>query len=122
MTKNGATALGFVDDMHNRVKAAFDSECEELEKFKAQKTESSQEHLEPWEVAYWSEKLRKERYDFDEEDLRPYFPIEHVIKGMFSLAEKIFGLNIKEREVIFVEGKIKTKVISLKPTLLGQNQ
>lgn len=105
MTKNGATALGFVNDLHRRIKVAFDKECEELEIFKAQKTGTSQEHLEPWEVAYWSEKLRRERYDFDEEDLRPYFSIDPVINGMFSIAEKIFGIKINEREVISVNGK-----------------
>jgi len=105
MTKNGATALGFVDDLHRRTKVAFDKECEELEIYKAQKTGTSQDHLEPWEVAYWSEKLRRERYDFDDEDLRPYFSIDPVINGMFSIAEKIFGIKINEREVISVNGK-----------------
>ncbi len=112
MTKNGATALGFVDDLHRRIKVAFDKECEELEIFKAQKTGRSQEHLEPWEVAYWSEKLRRERYDFDEEDLRPYFSIDPVINGMFSIAEKIFGIKISEREVIYVEGSDNNKNIN----------
>ena len=105
MTKNGNTALEFVNNLHRRIKLTFDKECEELEIFKAQKTGTLQEHLEPWEFAYWSEKLRRERYDFDEEDLRPYFSIDSVIKGMFSITEKIFGIKINEREVIYVNGE-----------------
>ncbi|MEM1221549.1 MAG: M3 family metallopeptidase, partial [Verrucomicrobiota bacterium] len=53
--------------------------------------------LEPWEVSYWAEKRRLANYDFDEEALRPYFPINRVISGMFDIAEKIFGLRISER-------------------------
>ena len=55
MTKNGNTALEFVNNLHRRIKLTFDKECEELEIFKAQKTGTLQEHLEPWEFAYWSE-------------------------------------------------------------------
>ena len=60
--------------------------------------------LEPWEVGFWSEKLKKERYDFDDEDLRPYFPIQSVLEGMFELATKVFGLSIKEKPLL-LKGK-----------------
>lgn len=54
------------------------------------------------DLAYWSEKLRKANYDFDEEELRPYFSIENVIEGMFRLTEQIFGFKIVEGKSIFV--------------------
>src|SRR5262249_48752420 len=51
--------------------------------------------LAPWDVAYYSEKLRKARYDFDEEELRPYFSVDAVLKGMFELVGKIYGLRVE---------------------------
>ncbi len=98
MAKNGRNALRFVEDMHRRVKAAFDREVQELEEFKAEQTGGARAPLAPWEVAYWSEKLRKARYDFDDEELRPYFSISKVIEGMFRLTERLFGLRISERK------------------------
>ena len=81
----------------------FNAENKELEKFKAEKTGSGTCLLEPWEVGYWAEKLKKERYDFDDEDLRPYFPIQSVLDGMFNLVTKIFGLKIVERSTLLKE-------------------
>ena len=48
----------------------------------------------PWDMAYWSEKLKKANYDFDEEELRPYFPLNNVIDGVFTHAEKLFGVKV----------------------------
>jgi len=96
MAKTGATALGFVDDLFERTKQFFDRETAELEAYKAAKTESETGPLEPWEIPYWSERRRKEQYDFDAEELRPYFPIDGVIEGMFDLVSTIFGLDIRK--------------------------
>ena len=49
--------------------------------------------IEPWDWWYYSEKIRKERYDLDEEALRPYFKLENVRKGMFLLANKLYGIT-----------------------------
>jgi oligopeptidase A len=54
-------------------------------------------------VAFWAEKLRKSRHDFDEEVLRPYFPMNRVIAGLFELARRVFGLRIVERAAGEVE-------------------
>lgn len=51
-------------------------------------------NLKPWDMAYWSEKLKLADYDFDEEQLRPYFPLEKVINGAFTHAERLFRVNI----------------------------
>jgi oligopeptidase A len=100
MAKTGAQALAFIDDLQQRVQSMFAVECRELEEFKAQQTGQPRRRLKAWEVAYWAEKLRKARYDFDEEVLRPYFPMDRVIAGLFEVAEKIFGLEIAERPVV----------------------
>ena len=59
--------------------------------------------LEPWETSYWAEKQRKELYDFDDEDLRPYFPVAQVMEGLFSLTSTIFGIRITPRPSTFFE-------------------
>ena len=97
MAKDGAKALAFVEDFQRRAAAPFARECRELEEFKAQQTGQPVSGLTPWEIAYWAEKLRQARHAFDEEVLRPYFPMDRVIAGMFELATRVFGLRITER-------------------------
>lgn len=101
MAKSGEAADAFVTDLRDKTADAFARENEQLESYKAEKTGPPRDLLEPWEAAYWSEKQKKERYDFDEEDLRPYFPIDSVLAGMFSLVTTIFGLRISERSTSF---------------------
>ena len=98
MAKSGEQALAFVENFRARCAPAFARECRELEEFRRRQLEAkaASSPLAPWEVGYWSERLRRERYDFDEEVLRPYFPMEGVVAGMFELAEKVFGLTISQ--------------------------
>jgi len=51
--------------------------------------------LEAWDLAYYSEKLKQSRYGISEEELRPYFPIDHVLQGLFSLATRLFGIRLE---------------------------
>jgi oligopeptidase A len=97
MAKDGATALGFVEDLYRRTKPFFDVETAELEAYKAEKTGGETGRLEPWELAYWAEKKRQQQYDFDDEQLRPYFSMESVIGGMFDIASDIFGIRLNEK-------------------------
>jgi len=101
MAKNGRAALDFIEDLHQRIKTAFKRECLLLEKYKAKETGKRKAPLDPWEVAFWSEKMRLESYGFNEEELRPYFPIDRVIQGMFEIVETIYNINIKEKPSIF---------------------
>jgi len=103
MAKDGARALAFLDDLQTRATAAFERETRELEEFKAAETGQPRARLAPWELAYWSEKLRRSRYDFDEEWLRPYFPMDRVVAGLFELCGRVFGLRIQERAAGEVE-------------------
>jgi len=97
MAKSGARALAFIEDLHRKVKPAFERETRELEEFKAQQTGRPVARLAPWELGYWAEKLRRARYDFDEEQLRPYFPLPGVLAGMFGIVGRVFGLRVTER-------------------------
>ena len=97
MVASGTAALRFGKDIFNNVQKKFLEEMVALRSFKSQATGKESSLLEPWESAYWAEKQQAAHYDFDEEALRPYFPINRVIKGMYDIAEKLFGLQIKER-------------------------
>jgi len=56
--------------------------------------------LEPWDWWYYAEKVKKEKYDLDEDELRPYFEVNNVIKGVFTLSENLFGIQFEERNDI----------------------
>ena len=103
MAKSGETALRFVEDLHDRIHPAFLAEHKQLAHYKAAKSGQPVSLLEPWEVAYWAEKQRQENYDFDEEALRPYFPVDGVMAGMFEIASRLFGITIRELETAFLE-------------------
>lgn len=98
MAQSGRKALDFVEDLFGRAKPAFDEETRQLESFKATQLGREPEPLEPWEMAYWSEKQRRALFEFDEEELRPYFPIDSTIAGMFEIVERIFGVTVTERK------------------------
>ena len=70
-------------------------EREELQKMMAE--DGTKEKLEAWDWWYYSEKLRKQKYDLDDELLKPYFELYSVRKGLFDVAGKLFGLSFKER-------------------------
>lgn len=54
--------------------------------------------MKPWDVGYYSEKLKKQKYDFDSELLRPYFSVDAVLKGCFTHCEKLFGLTFRDTQ------------------------
>lgn len=97
MAKDGKTALEFVEDLFRRTQGKFKEENEELQNFRASETGEAVRPLYPWENAYWSEKLRRSQYDFDEEALRPYFSINNVLTGMFRICESLFSIKVIER-------------------------
>jgi oligopeptidase A len=54
--------------------------------------------LNPWDVAYYSEKLRLERFSISDEELRPYFPLQRVLEGLFGVLEQLYGIRVEEQE------------------------
>jgi oligopeptidase A len=94
MAKTGDTASSFVNTLRVRVENFFEREKRELEEFFVSSTGSPSSALQPWDVAFYAEKMRKANYDFDEEELRPYFPLPKVIQGMFDLMGRVFALKV----------------------------
>ena len=54
--------------------------------------------LKPWDVNFWAERLRQERFDLDQEALRPWFPLPQVLEGLFGLCERLFGIRIQSAD------------------------
>jgi oligopeptidase A len=98
MAKTGAEAQRFVDDLGEKTRPAFEREKAELLAFRRELEGPSAPELEPWDVAYYSEKLKLLRYAFDDEKLRPYFSFERVLDGAFRLAETLYGVRIEKVE------------------------
>lgn len=76
----------------NAYRPALDAEMKELSEF-ASKIEGRPVTIMPWDYSYYSNKLKAEKYSFDEEALRPYFELDKVIEGVFGLATKLYGLT-----------------------------
>ncbi|HLU49695.1 MAG TPA: M3 family metallopeptidase, partial [Planctomycetota bacterium] len=93
MAKSGKKALDFVNMLRERLLPGFERENAELLAF-ARKNGHEGE-LEPWDTAYWAEKQRRALYDFDEETLRPYHPLDRVLRGLFEIASKLYGITIE---------------------------
>ncbi len=88
MAKTGRAAQEFCLDLRRKTEPAFLREKAELERFAGHP-------LQPWDLAYYAEKLRAAQYAFEEEDLRPYFPLPQVLQGMFDLVQRLYGITVQ---------------------------
>jgi oligopeptidase A len=95
MAHTAQTALEFVRTLHGKTVAAFRKEAADLELYKKSVAGPSAPALAPWDVGYYSEKQRRALYDFDEEELRPYFAIDGVMRGLFETAHRLYGVTIE---------------------------
>ncbi len=98
MAHTGARAHEFLADLRAKTAPFFERENEELAAFRRQLEGPDAKPFQPWDVAYYAEKLRKGRYDFDEEELRPYFSLDRVIAGLFDLVQRLYGIRVEERQ------------------------
>jgi oligopeptidase A len=96
MAHDGARALAFLEDLKAKTEARFHQENRELLEFRRSLEGPGAPALAPWDVSYYAEKQRAALYDFDEEALRPYFPLEGVIAGLFALANRLYGVQVVE--------------------------
>ena len=94
MAKTPETVQNFLEDLLSKALPAAKKEFKELEDF-AIKLDHI-DRLEKWDSAYYSEKLKQERFNFDDEQLKPYFKLENVIEGAFGVAQKLFGLHFTQ--------------------------
>jgi oligopeptidase A len=101
LAKKMAPSVEMVGEMFRTLReaswSAAERELDEVRAFAAQSKADLGQGGQPlmnWDVAFWSERLREDKFQFTDEELRPYFPLESVLKGMFGLAERIFGIHV----------------------------
>ncbi len=92
MAHNGTEAAAFLNRLDAQARPSFERETAELIAYA--KSELGLHDLQPWDVGWASEKLRRARFDLDEEALRPYFTYDAVLQGLFELAESLYGVRI----------------------------
>ncbi len=93
MAESTDQVLHFLRDLALRSKPYAVQDLEQLRAFAA---ERGCDDLQSWDVGYYSEKLREQRYSISQEILRPYFPIDKVLSGLFAIVEKLYGIQIAE--------------------------
>jgi len=94
MAQNPEKVQSFLNDLLEKAKPAAQKEFAELTAFA--KELDGIDQLEKWDGAYYSEKLKQKLFSLDDELLKPYFKLENVLKGAFTIAEKLFGITFKE--------------------------
>lgn len=94
MAQNKETVKEFIEKIIQVSKPAAEKELMEVKTTKKELGDDTE--FQPWDVAYYSEKLKQKKYSFDEEKLRPFFKLENVINGVFKHAELLYGLEFKE--------------------------
>lgn len=102
MVGSGENAMRFVDEMMHKVKPAYEQECREFLEYVSKHKGEKVEAIAPWDRRYYMNMLSRERYDFDPELLRPYQEYNKVLKGMFSIYQKLLGITITELPTVHV--------------------
>lgn len=95
MASNPKTVFEFMENIVNHATPAAVKETEELKAYA--KKLNGIENLQKWDVAYYAEKLKNERFQVNDELLRPYFKLENVIDGVFQVGAKLYGLKFAQR-------------------------
>ena len=95
MVTSADAVLVFLRDLAARAKPQAEKEWQTLQAFARQ--QDKLETVEAWDVAFYSERLREIQYDFSQEALRPYFPINQVLNGLFQLVERLYGVHSEEQ-------------------------
>ncbi|WP_417510783.1 oligopeptidase A [Methylophaga sp.] len=95
MAQSPEQVMDFLNDLAERSKPIAIKEFEELKAFA--KETANMDELQAWDVTYFAEKLRQQRYSISQEELKPYFPEDKVVNGLFAVVNRLYGLVISER-------------------------
>ena len=93
MAESTDQVLSFLRDLAVRSKPYAEQDLNELRAFAA---EQGCDDLQSWDVGYYSEKLQEQRYSVSQEILRPYFPVDKVLSGLFAIVQRLYGIEIRE--------------------------
>lgn len=96
MAESTDQVISFLEDLASRSKPQAEKELAELKAFA--RDEFGAEDLQAWDIGYYGEKLRQRRYAISQEELRPWFPAEKTISGMFDVVERLYGISFENVE------------------------
>ena len=96
MASDSNRVMQFLDDLLRQARPAAEKELAQLREFAA--LELALPELAPWDIAFVSEKYKAAKLGFDDEQLRPYLPYPHVLQGLFTVLERVFGLQVRKVE------------------------
>ena len=96
MAESPQRVMDFLNDLLAKSLPKAKEEVQEIKDFI--QSQGNNIELQRWDWAYYSEKLRKEKYELDDEIVKPYFKLENVIAGVFETAEKLYGISFKENK------------------------
>ncbi|MCY4645048.1 MAG: M3 family metallopeptidase, partial [Bacteriovoracales bacterium] len=98
MAESSQEVMDFLDEFKAKALKKAQDEMKELSAFA--KEMDSIDRLMPWDFYFYSEKYKKQLFDFDDDTLRPYFPLESVVQGVFETALRLYGIRFKENNEI----------------------
>ena len=100
LAKKMAPSIAAVEEMFETLRSAsWDAAAADIEEIRElAKSAGITDELKHWDVAFWAERLREKKFDYTDEELRPYFPLEKALAGMFDLVERIFGIKVRQSE------------------------
>ena len=96
MAKNKAGAQSYIDNLISGIQPKFAAEVAEMQKMKAADTHDPNAKIDRWDWRYYSNQIKKQKYNVDTEALRAYFPFQNVLQGMFNIYQNIFGLKFEK--------------------------
>lgn len=117
MAKTTTTVFNFIEDIYVKAKSKAEDELLQLKKLKESDTNDSD--YQKWDHAFYSEKLKKQQLDLDDEKLRPYFKLENVIDGVFQTASKLYDLDFKERDLPTYHKDVKVFEVTSNQKFIG---
>ncbi|MDF7679736.1 oligopeptidase A [Enterobacteriaceae bacterium ESL0689] len=100
MAQSAQQVIAFLSDLAQRARPQGERELAQLRAFA--QSQFGVDELQPWDIAYYSEKQKQHLYHINNEQLRPYFPENRVVKGLFEVVKRIYGISVKERSDIDV--------------------
>ncbi|PLW81920.1 oligopeptidase A [Kineobactrum sediminis] len=94
MAPSTSQVVDFLVQLAERSRPQAEQEWRDLQEFAA--TSHGKTSLEPWDVAYYSEKLRQSTFNVSQEEVRPYLPVNRVLPGLFQVVERLYGIQVEE--------------------------
>ena len=98
MAKSAATAARFLEDLKTGLQPKLDAEMALFRSLKVKETGDASAQIHLWDWRYYSNELKKEKYNVDAEQLRDFFPLDRSLNGMFAIYQKIFGVKFEQIE------------------------